>query len=59
MTQLLHCRAAELWGIEDPYEAWCADEAIAYVIARLRNGDALAIPKTSDNRALLKQLGVK
>ena len=46
-------------GIEDSYVAWCVDEAVALVALRLRRGDRLKIPKTTDNHALLKKLGVK
>lgn len=46
-------------GISDDYVAWCVDEAITLVIAKLRNGDQLKQPKTKDNQALLKKLGVK
>ena len=59
LSSLTRTRASALMGIEDSYVAWCVDEAVALVALRLRRGDRLAIPKTKDNHALLKKLGVK
>ena len=59
MCVTMHARASQLMGISDDYVAWCVDEAITLVIAKLRNGDQLKQPKTKDNQALLKKLGVK
>ena len=44
--------------IHDAYAAWCLDEAIAYLLLRIQNGDKLRPKKTKDNRALLKEMGV-
>lgn len=59
LSSLTRTRASALMGIEDSYVAWCVDEAVALVALRLRRGDRLKIPKTTDNHALLKKLGVK
>lgn len=59
LSSLTRTRASALMGIEDSYVAWCVDEAVALVAMRLRRGDRLKIPKTKDNHALLKKLGVK
>ena len=59
LSSLTRTRARALMGIEDSYVAWCVDEAVALVAMRLRRGDRLKIPKTKDNHALLKKLGVK
>ena len=59
LSSLTRTRASALMGIEDSYVAWCVDEAVALVALRLRRGDRLKIPKTKDNQALLKKLGVK
>lgn len=59
MCQIMHTRASELMGISDSYVAWCLDEAIALLITRVRSGDQLKQPKTKDNHALLKKMGVK
>ena len=44
--------------IPDPYAAWCLDEAIAYLLMRIQNGDRLRPKKTTDNRQLLKEMGI-
>nr|DAG35099.1 MAG TPA: hypothetical protein [Caudoviricetes sp.] len=35
----MHCRPSEVMGIEDVYTAFCFDEAIAYIIQRLKDGE--------------------
>lgn len=59
LSQLTRTRPSGLMGIEDSYVAWCVDEAVSLVALRLRRGDKLTQPKTKDNHALLKKLGVK
>lgn len=36
MTQTMGCRASELVGLDDPYLAWCLDEAVAEIVAGFR-----------------------
>lgn len=47
---------SKLIGLEDPYEAYCLDEAICDYMARLRGGQALRPAKTPDNRALIEAM---
>lgn len=35
----MHCRPSELLEIEDAYTAFCFDEACAYIIKRLQDGN--------------------
>ena len=37
----MHCRPSELLGALDEYTAFCFDEACAYIISRLQDGDKL------------------
>jgi len=47
-----------LLRIEDEYVAWCLDEAVAEVIARLESKQKLKPKKTQDNLALLERLKI-
>ena len=47
---------SKLIGLDDPYEAYCLDEAICDYMARLRGGQALRPAKTPDNRALIEAM---
>ena len=33
------CRPSELMGLEEPYEAFCFDEACAYIHIQIQNGN--------------------
>ena len=59
MMLAMHVRPSSLLGIEHSYDAWCVDQAIWLVISTIRNGGKLKNPKTKDNHALLKKMGVK
>lgn len=59
MARLYKTPPSRLLQIPDPYAAWCLDEAIAYLLLRLQNGDKLRPKKTTDNRQLLRELGVE
>ena len=59
MSLSMQVRPSELMEISHPYDAWCFDEAIWLLGQKLRRGEQLVAPKTKDNSALLKKLGVK
>jgi len=40
-------------GLEDPYEAYCLDEALCEYIARIEAGQTLRPPRAADNRKLI------
>lgn len=58
MAKLYRTPPSRLVQIPDPYAAWCLDEAIAYLLMRIQNGDRLRPKKTTDNRQLLKEMGI-
>jgi hypothetical protein len=35
----MHCRPSELLEIEDAYTAFCFDEACAYIMQKLKDGE--------------------
>lgn len=39
MTLDLKCRPSEMLDIEDKYTAYCFDEAIAFIIKKLKDGE--------------------
>jgi hypothetical protein len=47
---------SKLVWLDDPYEAFCLDEAICDYTARLRGGQALRPAKSPDNRALIEAM---
>ncbi len=47
---------SRLIGLDDPYEAFCLDEAICDYMARLRGGQALRPAKSPNNRALIEAM---
>ena len=47
---------SRLVGLDDPYEAFCLDEAICDYMARLKGGQALRPAKSPDNRALIEAM---
>lgn len=59
MVRLYQTPPSRLLSIEDPYAAWCLDEAVAYLLMRMQNGDKPRPKKTEDNRALLRELGIE
>lgn len=56
MAQLMGCRASSLMAIEDPYVAYCLDEAAATILGALKQGRKLKPKKTKNNTDLLKQI---
>ena len=56
MATAYHAPPSRLIGLEDPYEAYCLDEAVCDYIARLRGGEKLRPPKAPDNRALIEAM---
>ena len=44
---------SRLIGLDDPYAAYCLDEAICDYMARLREGQKLRPMKAPNNRALI------
>lgn len=58
MAKLYRTPPSQMLQIPDPYAAWCLDEAIAYLLMRIQNGDKLRPKKTTDNRQLLKDMGI-
>jgi len=47
---------SRLIGLDDPYAAYCLDEAVCDYMARLRGGQALRPVKSPDNRALIEAM---
>lgn len=39
IARLYKCRPSELVGLEDAYEAFCLDEACAYIIQQIEDGN--------------------
>lgn len=39
VSRNLKARPSELFGIEDPYTAYCLDEACSYIISRIEQGE--------------------
>ncbi len=39
---------SDLIGIDDPYTAWCLDEALSYVIYQMERGKRARLPKGSN-----------
>jgi hypothetical protein len=56
MAATFLARPSQILNLDDPYEAWCLDEAVCDYLARLRAGQRLRPPKTADNRALIEAL---
>jgi len=59
MVRLYQTFPSRLLQIPDPYAAWCLDEAVAYLMMRLHNGDKLRPKRTKDNRRLLEEMGIE
>lgn len=36
---MYRCRPSELMGLEEPYEAFCFDEACAFITVQIQNGN--------------------
>lgn len=39
LSRAYNCRPSELMGLEEPYEAFCFDEACAFIQIRIEEGD--------------------
>ena len=39
MANVYKCRPSSLFGIEDNYTAFCLDEACAYIMSKIENGE--------------------
>lgn len=39
IAQMYKCRPSALVGLEEPYEAFCFDEACAFIFAQIENGE--------------------
>lgn len=59
MSSMYRQSPSSLMHIADPYTAWCLDQAIAYLLMRLRSGDKLRPKKTRNNVEMLTAMGVK
>lgn len=59
MSKMYRISPSSLMHIADPYTAWCLDQAIAYLLMRLQNGDKLKQKRTQNNVEMLKAMGVK
>lgn len=46
----MHIRPSELLGIDDAYTAFCFDEACAFIINKLKDGEKPTLNK-SDNKS--------
>lgn len=43
------CRPSELVGLEEPYEAFCFDEACAYIYTKIEDGEQPKFTKKYDS----------
>ena len=59
MSKMYRQSPSSLMRIADPYTAWCLDQAIAYLLMRLQQGDRLRPKKTRNNVEMLTAMGVK
>jgi len=57
MARAYNTPPSHLMGIDDPYAAYCLDEAIADYIGRIGAGEKLRPPKTTDNSELIRSMG--
>lgn len=57
MARLYQTPPSRLAGIDDPYAAYCLDEAIADYIGRIDAKQRLKPPKTDNNRELIAAMG--
>ena len=57
MAQAYQTPPSTLAGLDDPYEAYCLNEAIADYIGRLQAKQRLKPPKKDNNRELIATLG--
>ena len=39
LANIYHCRPSSLLGIIDPYTSFCFDEACAYIIKKMEDGE--------------------
>lgn len=46
----MHCRPSELLEVEDAYTAFCFDEACAFILQRIKEGDE-PVTKVQDSLA--------
>lgn len=56
MSQALKARPSEIVFLEDPFEAFCLDEAATVYLQYIRMGRRLAHRETNDNTELIAQL---
>jgi hypothetical protein len=56
MAEVYKAKPSEIVRVDDPFEAWCLDQAIAIYTARIRRKDKLRPPVTDNNDALLAKL---
>ena len=56
MALMYKATPSSLLAIDDPYAAWCIDQAITEYILRIRAGQKLLPPDTQDNTALIKKM---
>lgn len=59
MATLYKAPPSSLLGIDDPYAAWCLDEAIAEYTLRIRAKQKLKPADTKDNAALIRKMSGK
>lgn len=50
----MQSRPSELMGIDDAYTAFCFDEAVAFIISKLEQGEKPIIPMESNNKTYSK-----
>ncbi len=56
MARTYRVRPSQLVALENPYEAYCLDEALCEYIARIENGQALRPTRAGDNRELIETM---
>lgn len=49
LGRMYKCRPSELVGLEEPYEAFCFDEACAYIYTKIEDGEQPKFTKKYDS----------
>lgn len=59
MSSRFNCRPSELMSIEDPYTAYCLDEAVAYIASKIEQGEEPRFKKEFKSfRDIYRQYGM-
>lgn len=52
MSKIYNVRPSEFIGIKDDYTRYCFDEAVAYIISKMNNGENPSFSIRGDNGAI-------